>query len=137
MPGLRKDVIDRMIEGAGEDGKGRLFDYNLNRVEGFLWKVARGLYSLGVGKTLPQLPPGGIRLSLLSAGREQYIEIPWFREVARTSPMGAYGSIFEYRWLGWKNRDSGNPRTHARDDILERSGRGDGVSRHELRLRNM
>jgi hypothetical protein len=34
----------------------------------------------------------------------------WFPAVRDTEPMGAYGAVFDYKWLGWKD---GDLRAHA------------------------
>jgi hypothetical protein len=79
-------------------------------VNRFLWKVVRGLYALDVGGVLPQEPPAGIRLVNPRRVPDELEQIPWFPSVRDTGPLGRYGMVFDYKWLGWKD---GSLRGHA------------------------
>ena len=82
-----------------------LFSYDANRVNRFLWKVVRGIYMLDRGGVLPLQPPTGIELTNAQRTSGSVQAIPWFRYVRDTAPMGRYGKVFDYKWLGWKEGD--------------------------------
>jgi hypothetical protein len=102
--GLIRDVINRFGKVTGPDGQ-VLFSYDTNRVNRLLWKVVRGIYMLEQGGALPAQPPSGIELINPQNTPEHLQAIPWFRYVRDTAPMGRYGRVFDYKWLGWKDGD--------------------------------
>jgi len=102
--GLFRDVINRFGKVVGPKGE-VLFEYDPNRVNRFLWKIARGLYALELGRILPQEPPVGIELVLPKTAAEQLAEIQWFPTVRDTEPLAQYGRVFDYKWIGWKDGD--------------------------------
>lgn len=106
---LIHDVINRFGKVTGPKGE-VLFSYDANRVNRFIWKVVRGLYMLDVGGVLPQEPPAGIHLVNPRRTPEELEAIGWFPQVRNTEPLGRYGRVFDYKWIGWKD---GEIRGHA------------------------
>src|SRR5207253_334937 len=83
---------------GGPNGE-MLFEYDPNRVNRFLWKVARGLYTLDTSGLLPSTPPDGIELV---SPRTEAEKLPgWFPQARNTEPLGRYGRVFDYKWIGW------------------------------------
>ena len=107
--GLIKDAIGRF--GRVESANGELlYTWERARVHRFLWKIARGLYTLETDRLLPERPLGHIRILPPNQGPEDLADITWFPAVRDTEPMGTYGKVFDYKWLGWKE---GELRAHA------------------------
>jgi len=109
--GLIREVISRFGRVIGPNGQ-VLFSYDSNRVDQFLWKVVRGIFTLelGTNAVLPTKPPAGITLMRPKQTPDELQNLAWFPRVRDTEPMGRYGRVFDYKWLSWKD---GNLRGHA------------------------
>jgi len=106
--GLIRDVINRFGRVHGPNGE-VLYSYDSKRTDPFLWKVVRGVFALEIGVLLPLAPPSGIHL--INPKTPGDLErVNWFPAVRDTQPLGRYGGVFDYKWLGWKD---GNLRGHA------------------------
>jgi hypothetical protein len=99
---LVKDTISRFSAVEGPRGE-RLFAWDGGRVERFLWKVTRGLYTLvdsrvlaeGTRKAIWLVPPGKNPTDLTALG--------WYPAVRDTPPLPRYGAVFDYKWIGLEN----------------------------------
>jgi hypothetical protein len=107
--GLLRTVMKQFGQIVGPRGE-VMFTYDTNRVNRFLWKIARGLFALETGRVLPQDPPRGIELVNPKTMPDELAAIRWFPAVRNTGPLGRYGRVFDYKWIGWKD---GNLRGHA------------------------
>jgi hypothetical protein len=103
--GLLREVIGRFGRIVGPHGE-VLYHYDTARVRRFVWKVVRGLYYLDRDDTvLPEQMRGEIHIVNPANPPEDLARIGWFAAVRDTEPLGRYGAIFDYKWLGWKDGD--------------------------------
>ncbi len=107
--GLLRDVIGRFGRIVGPNGE-VLYEYDTNRVKRFAWKVVRGLYYLELGGVLPEKTLGDIFIVNPVRPPDDLANLGWFATVRDIEPMGQYGAVFDYKWLGWKD---GEIRAHA------------------------
>jgi hypothetical protein len=107
--GLIKSIINSFGQVVGPNGE-MLFQYDANRVRRAVWKLVRGLYTLGTKQVLPEKPLGKISLVNPANVPADLAQLPWFPAVRDTEPLGRYEDVFDYKWLGWKD---GEIRGHA------------------------
>ncbi len=100
--GLIKEVISRFGRVIGPKGE-LLYSFDKARVDRCLWKIVRGLYYLDLAAVLPEKTLGEIHLISPQNTADDLQKIGWFASVRDTEPMGRYGSVFDYKWLCWKD----------------------------------
>jgi hypothetical protein len=101
--GLLRDVVGRFGRVVGSKGE-RLFEYDPNRVNAFLWKIARGLFAIETGgRVLPWLPPAGIKLMHPRQDSTEIESHNWFPLARDTQPLARYGRVFDYKWICLKD----------------------------------
>jgi hypothetical protein len=102
--GLRvlRDVVSRLGKIEGPHGE-RVYSFDRNRVDRFLWKIVRGIYYAESGLVLPERTLGAIYFVSPQQTGEQLAAIPWFPAVRDTESMGKYGAVFDFKWLGWND----------------------------------
>jgi hypothetical protein len=99
--GLLKTVVSQFGTVITTDGS-RLFHYDVRRVERITWKLVRGIYFRETeGRVLPDTTQQK-RVFLLTPDHTKDIDarFPWWHLVRDTEPMGDYGKVFDYKWLG-------------------------------------
>jgi hypothetical protein len=112
--GLLREVISRFGRIVGPNGE-VLYEYDTARVHRFVWKVIRGLYYLDLDIVLPEAMRGEIHIVNPANVPEDLARIGWFPAVRDTAPLARYGTVFDYKWLGWKD---GEVRGHAVSMLL-------------------
>jgi hypothetical protein len=107
--GLLKDVLRRFGTVLGPGGE-RTYDYDTVRVSRAIWKIVRGLYFLEVGAVLRADWSNQLTLMNPNNVPVEIANTPWFPAIRDTEPMGRYGRVFDYKWVGVID---GNRRGHA------------------------
>jgi hypothetical protein len=107
--GLLHDVIGRFGRVVGPAGE-LVYEYDTGRVDRFLWKLLRGIYTLNRNEVLPERMRGRIHLVDPRNPADDLRNIRWFANVRDTEPLARYGAVFDYKWLALKD---GDVRGHA------------------------
>ena len=96
--GLVTDVISRFGKVEGPNGE-RLYSFNGNRVQRFLRKIVRGIFTIETSRFLPE--ESLVEVYLASARDPGLVlgSIPWFEAIRDTHPIARYGAVFDYKWV--------------------------------------
>ena len=77
------------------------FNFDTDRTSRIVWKLVRGLYFEEVGRVLPEdHEPRTIYMLGPEETKDVADKYPWWLLVRNTQPMGKYGRVFDYKWLG-------------------------------------
>ena len=64
------------------------------------WKIIRGLYALRSPMPLSVDQPHLVEIVPRSETGRRLADHPWFPLVRDTEPLGRYGAVFDYKWIG-------------------------------------
>lgn len=64
------------------------------------WKIIRGLYALRSSTPVPLDQPHLIEIVPRSEAARRLADHAWFPLVRDTAPLGRYGAVFDYKWIG-------------------------------------
>jgi hypothetical protein len=95
-----------------------VFEYEPERANRVIWKLARGLYFREVGTVLPKTVEHVVLITNpISAARDLPILEDVYPHVRDTASMGKYGAVFDYKWVSVRS-DDGAGRMHTMAMLL-------------------
>lgn len=97
--GLLKTVMSQFGKVVLPDGS-ITFNYDTDRAGRVTRKLVRGIYHAETGGFLPENTPKRLFMLSPEKNKEAEADYPWWTLVRNTAPMGTYGAVFDYKWLG-------------------------------------
>jgi hypothetical protein len=96
--GLLKTIIGQFGKVQLSDGS-RTFALDRDRSHRVAWKIARGLYTLESGRTLPESQSHNVDIVPQSEGPRRLPNHSVFPFVRDTASLGRYEAVFDYKWI--------------------------------------